>query len=118
MKLSANYLFSPALMRARKARTSAARQPVAQVTLHGTIVTVLGEAGAPLPAVESAAAVNQRKFYLRADRNPVCFHCGSPLTAASTSKGTREYRYYRRAKRDQQGRAACLTKPVSASAID
>jgi len=47
-----------------------------------------------------------------------CSHCGSVLTAASTNKGRREYRYYRCAKRDQQGKAACPTKPISAPDIE
>jgi DNA invertase Pin-like site-specific DNA recombinase len=47
-----------------------------------------------------------------------CARCGSALTAASTRKGNREYRYYRCVKRDQQGRAACPTKPLSAPAIE
>lgn len=47
-----------------------------------------------------------------------CASCGSALTAASTRKGTREYRYYRCVTRDQQGRSACPTKPVSGPAIE
>ena len=41
------------------------------MTLHEAIVVVLGEARAPLSAAEIAAAINERKLYLRADRQPI-----------------------------------------------
>jgi site-specific DNA recombinase len=48
----------------------------------------------------------------------MCAGCGSALTAASSRKGGREYRYYRCTKRDREGRSACPTRPMSASAIE
>ena len=48
----------------------------------------------------------------------MCARCGSALTAASSRKGGRAYRYYRCTKRDREGRAACPTRPMSASAIE
>jgi hypothetical protein len=43
----------------------------AEMTLHEAIVVVLGEAGTALSAAEIGAAVNERKLYVRADRQPV-----------------------------------------------
>jgi site-specific DNA recombinase len=47
-----------------------------------------------------------------------CACCGSAFTPASTRKGRTEYRYYRCTKRDKEGKEACPSSPLPASAIE
>lgn len=47
-----------------------------------------------------------------------CARCGASFTPASTRKGQSEYRYYRCITRDKEGRTACPSSPLPASAIE
>jgi site-specific DNA recombinase len=62
------------------------------------------------------AAVRNPTYVLRGLLRCAC--CDATFTPASTSTGGKTHRYYRSVKRDQEGRAACRSRPLPAEAIE
>lgn len=62
------------------------------------------------------ASVRNPDYILRGVLRCAC--CGATFTPASTTRGRKVHRYYRSVKRDKEGREACASAPLPASAIE
>jgi DNA invertase Pin-like site-specific DNA recombinase len=79
---------------------------------------VFARARALLEAATKTTKANGRnpEYILRSVLRCAC--CGSAFTPASTTKGRTTHRYYRCVKRDKEGKEACPSSPLPATAIE